>query len=451
MESLDLLFKPRSIAIVGAAHSEEKLGGTILKNLLRYKGKVYPINPKYDELMGVRTYRSLQDVPEPVDLSLIARPAAEVPDILREHKGRARFAVIISSGFAETGHGNLQDEIRKIGNDAGVRMIGPNCMGVYNPYSRLDTFFLPPERVKRPKRGNVAVVSQSGAFLHCMFGVMVTANIGISRAVTYGNAVDLDESDIYEYLANNRDTDVVISYLESVRDGRRFLEKASYLEERKPLLVLKSGKGSSGQAAAYSHTGRLAGRYEVFSSILRQFGIREMRDFDEMTDCMKALSYQRPSRGRRILIVTNGGGSGVLASDECMRQGFEVPRLTDEKMKRMKEVFPDFYVLNNPIDLTAQVEDKQYIEVLDELKDDYDGFLIVALTGVRGITEALGGMLSEFRSRVKKPLVFHTSCGCEAGRLIYLVEKAGIPVYLSPERAVRGLKALLKPQQVEGD
>lgn len=446
METLDLLFKPRSIAVIGAAHTPEKLGGTILKNLLKYKGRVYPVNPKYDELMGMKTYPSLSDIPEPVDLSLIARPASEVPEILREHRGRARFAVIISSGFAETGHENLQDEIKKIGNEAGVRMIGPNCMGVYNPYNRLDTFFLPPDRVRRPKRGNVAVVSQSGAFLHCLFGVMVVANIGISRAVTYGNAVDIDESDLYEYLADNPETDVVISYIESVRDGRRFIEKARLLDKKKPLLVLKSGKGSSGQAAAYSHTGRLAGRYEVFSSVLGQFGIREMKDFDEMTDCMKALSYQRPSRGKKILIITNGGGSGVLASDECMRQGFEVRRLSDEKMRRMKEIFPDFYVLNNPVDLTAQVEDAQYVTVLKELKDEYDGFLIVALTGVRGITENLAGMLRDFMAEVGKPIVFHTSCGCESGRLVNLVEKAGIPVYLSPERAVKGLKALLRPQ-----
>lgn len=443
MNSLDLLFSPKTVAVVGAAHTEEKLGGVILKNLLGYKGRVYPVNPTHDELMGLKSYPSLREIPEIIDLSLIARPASEVPGILREHKNRARFVVIISSGFAETGHRDLQDEIRKIGKEAGVRILGPNCMGVFNPYRKLDTFFLPPKKVKRPKKGNVAIVSQSGAFLHCIFGVMHIANIGISRAVAYGNALDVDESDLYEYLAGNRQTDVVISYIESVRDGRRFIDKARLLTGEKPLLVLKSGKGSSGQAAAYSHTGRLAGRYEVFSSILKQYGIREVRDFDELTDSIKALSYQRPAKGKRVLIVTNGGGSGVLASDECMRQRLEVARLPDGKAKKMEKVFPDFYGIHNPVDLTAQVRDRDYILALDELHDDYDGFVVIALTGLAGITEALAGLLKDFRARVNKPVVFHTSCGCESGRLITLVEKAGIPVYLSPERAVKGLKALL--------
>lgn len=443
MNPLDLLFSPKTIAVVGAAHTEEKLGGVILKNLVGYKGRVYPVNPMHDELMGLKSYPSLSDIPEMIDLSLIARPASEVPAILREHKDRARFVVIISSGFAETGHGDLQDEIREIGKEAGVRILGPNCMGVFNPYRRLDTFFLPPQKVKRPKRGNVAIVSQSGAFLHCIFGVMHIANIGISRAVAYGNAIDVDESDLYEYLAGNRQTDVVVSYIESVRDGRRFIDKARLLTGKKPLLVLKSGKGSSGQAAAYSHTGRLAGRYEVFSSILKQYGIREVRDFDELTDSIKALSYQRPARGKRVLIVTNGGGSGVLASDECMRQGLEVARLPKSKAKKMEKAFPDFYGIHNPVDLTAQVRDHDYILALDELHDEYDGFVVIALTGLTGITEALAGLIKDFRTRVNKPVVFHTSCGCESGRLISRIEKAGIPVYLSPERAVKGLKSLL--------
>ena len=443
MNSLDLLFRPKTVAVIGAAHTQEKLGGVILKNLLRYKGKVYPVNPMHDELMGLKSYASLSDIPEMVDLSLIARPASEVPALLREHQGRARFVVVISSGFAEIGHRDLQDEIRQIGKEAGVRILGPNCMGVFNPYQKLDTFFLPPEKVKRPKKGNVAVVSQSGAFLHCIFGVMHISNIGISRAVAYGNALDIDESDLYEYLADNGETDVVISYIESVRDGRRFIRKARLLTEKKPLLVLKSGKGSSGQAAAYSHTGRLAGRYEVFSSVLRQSGIREVHDFDELTDSIKALSYQRPARGKRVLIVTNGGGSGVLASDECMRQGLEVARLPESRAKRMRQSFPDFYGIHNPVDLTAQVKDEDYIVALNELHREYDGFVVIALTGLAGITDALAGLLKEFRARVNKPVVLHTSCGCGSGRLIDLIESAGIPVYLSPERAVKGLKALL--------
>jgi len=442
--ALDFLFNPRSIALIGAAHSEEKLGGILLKNLLKYKGRIYPVNPKYEKLMGHRAYPSIAEVPEEVDLSVIMRPAPEVPGILREHKGRAKSVIIVSSGFSEVGEEELQDEIRRTGKEAGVRMLGPNCMGVYNPYSGLDTFFLPPETVKRPKRGNVAIVSQSGAFLHCIFGIMRNEKIGISRAVTYGNAVDIDESDLYEYLSTDGETQVVVSYIESVGDGRRFVEAAQRLSRKKSLIVLKSGKGSRGQAAAYSHTGRLAGSYEVFSSILRQFDIREAGDFDEMTDTMKALSFQKHAKGNRVLIVTNGGGSGVLAADECMRLGLEVAPLPESKAKSLRNVYPSFYGVHNPIDLTAQVTDADYRTALEELKDDYDGFLIIALTGLTGITEGLADIAKDFRSETMKPLVFHTSCGCGAGMLVNRVERGGIPVYLSPERAVRGLRALLR-------
>ncbi|RJQ41467.1 MAG: CoA-binding protein [Nitrospiraceae bacterium] len=441
--SLDSLFKPKSIALIGAAHTEEKLGGVILKNLLKFKGAVYPVNPKYSELMGLKSYPSARDIPEPVDLAIIMRPAAEVPEILRELAGKAKSVIIASSGFAEIGENKIQNEVMKIGKEIGVRILGPNCMGIYNPSHRLDTFFLPDERLKRPKKGNVAVVSQSGAILSCLLGALETSNTGVSKAIGYGNAIDINEADIYEYLAKDKNTGVVISYIESLSDGRKFIEKAKILSEKKPLLILKAGKGVSGQAAAFSHTGRLAGRYEVFHSILRQFGIREVDDFDVLIDATKALAFQMPSKGNRVLIITNGGGSGVLAADECMRQGLEVAKLHVDKTEKLKKTFPHFYGINNPIDLTAQVKDEDYVTALNELKDDYDGFLVIALSNVLGITERLPEMMKACRADINKPIVFHIAQSGISKKLTALLEKAKIPVYPSPEKAVRALTALL--------
>jgi acyl-CoA synthetase (NDP forming) len=455
---LDFLFYPGSIALIGAAHTEEKLGGVILKNLLRFRGRVYPVNPKYTELMGLKAYSSLAEIPESIDLSIIIRPASEMPQILKEHKGKARCVIIVSAGFAEIGENKLQDEIKSIAREIGIRILGPNCMGVYNPYQRLDTFFLSRERLKRPKMGNVAVISQSGAILSCLFGAVKAANIGISKAVNYGNAVDIDESDLYEYLINDEHSDVVVSYIESLGDGRKFIQKTRALSEKKSFIILKSGKCLSGQAAAYSHTGRLAGRYEVFSSILRQFGIKEVMDFDELVDTSKAISYQRTLKksplppftkgvlggiGNRVLIVTNGGGSGVLAADECMRQGLDVAKLPENKTGKLGQIFPYFYTINNPFDLTAQVRNEDYIIALNELKDDYDGFLIIALTGVMGVTEKLGILMKNLKEGINKPIVFHVAHDGVSRKLIAILEKARIPVYPSPERAAKGLKALL--------
>ena len=338
----------------------------------------------------------------------------------------------------------LQEEILRIGREGKLRLVGPNCLGIFNPYQRLDTMFLPHACLKRPKRGNVAIVSQSGAVMICILDAIRMANTGISKVVNYGNAVDLDAPEVYEYLAGDDTTAVVVSYLESVGDGRRFLEAARFLSERKPLLILKAGKGAGGRAAAFSHTGRLAGDYQVFHSLMNQFGLREVAGFDELLDAAKAVSYQRPAPGNRICIVTNGGGSGVLASDECARLGLELPGLPDEVRNGLRQIFPSFYTVANPIDLTGQVRIEDYRDALFAVRDVYDGFLVIALTGVAGVTLGLAEYLSEFRKTVGKPLVVHIAQGGVAPKLIRQVERAGIPVYRSPERAVRGLAALLE-------
>jgi acyl-CoA synthetase (NDP forming) len=448
--SLDFLFDPKSVILIGAAHTEIKLGGVVLRNLLKSDRTVYPVNPKYDELMGIKAYHTVLEVPGSADLAIIMRPASEVPGILNELRGRVRGAIVVSSGFAEVGESGLQDEVKRLGKEFGIRLLGPNCMGVFNPGRKFDTFFISHDRMKRPAKGNVAILSQSGAIMASLFEAVRGSRVGISKAVGYGNAIDIDESDLFEYLLNDKETDVVVSYVESLGDGRKFIEKARALSEKKSLIVLKSGKGSSGSAAAFSHTGRLAGRYEVFTSVLKQFGIREAQDFDGLMDATKALSYQRPVRSlpekrtaNRVCIITNGGGSGVLAADECMRQGLEVTRVPEEKMEHLKRMFPDFYVLNNPLDLTAQVKDDDYHAVLTELKDEYDGFVVIALPNIPGITEKLAELLKDVRKRVNKPLVSHIPTDGVSKRIIALLEKAMIPVYSSPERAVRGLKALL--------
>jgi acyl-CoA synthetase (NDP forming) len=453
MSSLDCLFQPASIVLIGAAHTAIKLGGIVLKNLISFGGTIYPVNPKYDELMGIKAYRTAGEIPFPADLGIIMRPASEVPEILKKLAGKVNCAIVVSSGFAEIGERELQSEVKRIGKEAGIRLLGPNCMGVFYPGNGLDTFFISHERMKRPRKGNVAILSQSGAIMASLFEAIRITNAGISKAVGYGNAVDIDESDLYEYFLEDEETDVVVSYIESLGDGRKFLKMARELSEKKSLIVLKSGKGTSGSAAAFSHTGRLAGRYEVFRSVLKQFRIREAADFDELMDATKALSYQGgPGQrslpagggGCRVCIVTNGGGSGVLASDECMRQGLDVVTLSDDKLNRLKGMFPNFYVLHNPIDLTAQVKDDDFFVVLNELKDDYDGFVVIALPNVLGITERLAGLMKEFREKVPKPFVFHIPTDGVSKRIITLLEKARIPVYPSPERAVKGLCALLR-------
>ena len=443
MTSLDYLFNPSSIALIGASPGESALSRIVLDNLGRFKGRIYPVNPNYKEVRGLACYPSVRDLPEPVDLSVIMRPAAEIPAIVREHKGRARCVLVVSAGFAETGQGALQQDLVNAGREAGVRILGPNCLGIYNPSSRIDTLFLPRGGLRRPKSGNVAVLSQSGAILVCLLDALSGMGTGVSRAVNYGNAADLDAPEIYDFLAHDQETEVVISYLESVGDGREFITAARKLADRKPLLLLKGGKYGSGQGAAFSHTGRLAGSYEVFSSILLQFGMREAADFDALLDAAQALSCRKPAPGERVSIVTNAGGPGVLAADECLRQGLLTPSLPETLQVHLRRLFPPFYTVANPVDLTGQVRDDDYRIALENVRDQYDGFCVIALTGVAGLSLRLAEILGEFAASTYKPLTIHIAQGGVSGKLIPLLARKRIPVYSSPERAVRGLRALL--------
>ncbi len=465
--NLSRLFNPASIALVGASHSELKLGGVVLKNLLKLKcrASIFPVNPKFSSLMGTRAYPSTDAIKGQIDLAIIIRPASEVNGILEGLAGRTFCALVVSAGFAEAGRPDLQDEIARTARRGGIRLMGPNCMGVYNATAGLDTFILPPERLPRPKPGPVAIVTQSGAVLSLLFEGMVKAGMGVSVTAHYGNAADIDESEIYEYLENDPATKTVISYLESVKDGRRFIRRAKALSEKKPLIVLKAGKGASGQQAAFSHTGRLAGAYEVFHSILAQYGICEAPDLEDLMDGSLALSTQvkistqvkgaaaTGKTGRKkaaapgkkdVLVLTNGGGAGVLASDECVRQGFEQPGISAQNLANLKKTFPPFYGIGNPLDLTAQGSDGDYVTVLDELAGSYAGFVVIALSAVTGITPALAGMLGDFKKRTGRPLVLHTGQDEVGKELVRLAGNAGIPSFATPERAVRALGKLME-------
>ena len=441
--SLAPLFAPRSVAVVGASPDPGRPGGIVLRNLRAFRGRLYPVNPHHREIGGLPSFPTLSDLPEPVDLAVLLRPAAELPRLLAEQGDRIRCAVVVSAGFAETGAVALQEELLRVARERGVRILGPNCLGVYNPYQRLDTLFLPRERLRRPRKGNVAIVAQSGALLVCLLEALARAGQGISCAVNYGNAADIDAAELFDHLAADPRTEVVVAYLEAVGEGRRFLATARQLANRKPLLVLKGGKGAGGQAAACSHTGRLAGRYDVFTSLLRQEGIQEVTDLDALLDATLALARQRPRPGRRVAIVTNAGGLGVLAADECGRQWLELTPLPPAVRERLQGVFPAFYTVANPIDLTGQVRDEEFRTVLAALGDAYDGFLIIAHSGVAGVGPGLAAIVSEFHHAVARPVVVCLPPGGIAGQLGRALQRGGIPVYPTPERGVRGLQALL--------
>ncbi len=456
---LEKFFHPRSVAIVGATPKEGKVGKVLLENFIkRFKGKIYPVNPKYDEIMGLKCYKSIKEIPDEIDLVVIAIPAPAVPNVLREcgEKG-VKAVIIISGGFRETGTeegAKLEDEVIEIAKPYGIRIIGPNCIGIFDNWSGVDTYFLPDEKMKRPPRGYISFISQSGAFASALLDWMAYHGIGVSRAISYGNKVDVDDIDLIEYLGDDDKTKVIIMYLEGLKPGRGrlFIEKAREVSRKKPIVIYKAGKTARGGLAAASHTAALAGDYQLYQAAIRQAGLIEAFSFDDIMDISKVLLTQPLMKGRRVYVITDAGGVGVMLTDALSSEGFELPRTPEDLKNELREILPPHCIVENPIDLTGDTDDERYIKVLEKVlpRKDVDAVVVVALPQVPGIKGTLFEYLVEAKNKYNKPLLVVIIGGPEAEKFKNILEDKGIPVFESPERAAKALAALYRYSLVRG-
>lgn len=456
---LDKFFNPKSVAIVGATIKEGKVGRVIVENFKkRFKGKIYPVNPKYKEVLGLKCYPSVKDIPEPIDLVIIVVPAPVVPQVLRDagEKG-VKAAIIISGGFRETGTEEgkrLEEEVKKISMEYGIRIIGPNCLGIYDNWSGVDTFFLPDEKMMRPKKGYISFISQSGAFASALLDWMAYRNIGVSRAISYGNKIDVDDIDLIEYLGEDEKTKLIIMYLEGLKPGRGrlFIDKARKVVKKKPIVIYKAGKTARGSMAAASHTAALAGNYQLYKAAIKQAGLIEASSFDEIMDLSKTLLTQPLMKGKRVYIVTDAGGVGVMLTDALASEGFELPRTPEDLRGELKKILPPHCIVENPIDLTGDADDERYITVLEKLlpRNDVDAVIVVALPQIPGIRGKLFEYLVEAKKKYNKPMLIIIIGSKEAEKFKAYLEDKGIPVFESPERAARALKALYTYSIIRG-
>lgn len=447
---LEVFFNPSSVAIVGATPKEGKVGRVLVENFKKwFRGKIYPINPHYTEILGLRAYGSIGEVPGPVDLVVIATPAPTVPGVLKEagEKG-VRGAIIISGGFRETGTPEgerLEEEVKQISRSYGIRVIGPNCIGVLDRWSGVDTFFLPEEKMKRPPKGHISIISQSGAFASALLDWMAYHGYGMSKAISFGNKIDVDEIELLEYLAKDETTKVIFVYLEGVKEGKGklFVKVAKEVSAIKPVVVYKAGKTARGGVAAASHTAALAGNYEVYRSAFRQSQVLEAVSFDEIMDLAKVLSTQPPMKGRRVFVVTDAGGIGVMLTDALVSHGLEVPETPSDLREALRSMLPRHCVVGNPIDLTGDADDERFIKVIELLlkRDDVDAIVVVALPQIPGLRGTLFNYLLEAKGRGKPILA--VIIGSEvAAKYRRLLEEGGVPVFESPERLAKALSAL---------
>ena len=443
---ISFFFSPKSIAVVGASPRRGKPSHVIVESLKRigYPGVTYLVNPNYEYIDGSKCYRSLSEIQDDIDVAIFVLPAPIVIEIM-ERTDNVRGAIIVSAGFKEMGDAGrrLEEELKEIVERKGIRIIGPNCLGIYDTVSRIDTFFIPVDRMKRLKRGGLSILTQSGSFAEMIVDEMASEGIGVARIVSYGNRVDVGETDCLNFLMDDEATKVIVLYMESVDDGRRFVDVASRCTKKKPVVAVKVGKREAGVHAARSHTGAICGRYEIYRAAFKKAGIIEVDGYEGLKDACKVLNTYGLVKGKRVLIVTDGGGVGVSIADACEDLGLEVTGLTEETRKRLSSKLPGFSATGNPIDLTGSVTDEDYVIALEEgLREEYDIVIVAVLWGPPEITERLVDKLKEVRDRYNKPMIVCSPGGEFARRMAKHFEEKGMPVFVSPESAARAAAVL---------
>jgi acetyl-CoA synthetase (ADP-forming) len=445
---LKSMLEPRSIAVIGASRTPGKIGYVVLKNIIGYgyKGKIYPINPNAEEIMGLKAYPSVLNVPGEVDVAVIAIPAQEVPRAMEEcGKKGVKVAVVITSGFSEVGNVELEEKIIKIAREYGVRILGPNIFGYAYTPSNINATFGPLE----VEKGNIALISQSGALGIALMGWTIMNEIGLSALFSVGNMADIDVAELSELLADDPNTKVIAIYLEGIKPGRgrEFVETMTRVTEKKPVVVIKAGRTSRGMKAVASHTGSLAGSDALYEAAFKQAGVIRAYDVEEMFDIARAFAQQPLPRGENTIIITNGGGVGVLATDAAELSGVKLVEPSQQLMNAFKQAMPWFGSPKNPVDLTGQAVVDNYIKALKIAIEspEIDNIVILycrtAILDPRDLAKAIVEFHSE--NKVNKPTVASFVGGQDTYDAMRYLNRNGIPSYPSPERAINALSKML--------
>jgi acetyltransferase len=433
MPQVRYLFQPRGVAIIGASSNQDKIGFKILDNIVSggYQGNIYPINPKGGRVLGLPLYRSLQEVEGEVDLAIVAVPASGVMEAVGTcAQKHAKFLAIISSGFAEIGNIEQERQLVAFARDHGMRVLGPNIFGLFSSQASLNATFGP----KHVKKGSVAIITQSGALGIAMIGKSVVENLGLSAMVSVGNKADLDEPDLLEYLIQSESTRLVLLYIEGVRHGERFIDAIRSAAKLKPVIVIKSGRSAHGAAAVASHTGSLAGSDTVFDAIMRQCGVLRAESLRDAFNWCKFLDFTRPPLGPHSVIITNGGGIGVMATDACEKYGINLYDDLPTLAKTFGKVTPAFGSTKNPIDLTGEATAKFYQEALDAgLSNDKIHSIIglyceTAVFDPQSLEKVILEAYEKYATK-GKPIVFTLLGGEKVERCIQSLSNRGIPVF----------------------
>ena len=436
---LDCIFRPRSVAVIGASEREGSVGRTLLWNLIRnpFGGTVFPVNPQRRSVLGIKSYSDIANVPEIVDLAVIATPSATVPQVIRECVAAGvKGAIIVSAGFKEVGEvgASLEQEVLAEARKGGMRIIGPNCLGVMNPLVGLNATFAG----AIARAGNVAFISQSGALCTSILDWSLGENVGFSAFVSIGSMLDVGWGDLIEYLGDDPHTHSIVLYMESIGDAHAFLSAAREVAMDKPIIVLKVGHTEAAAKAAASHTGALTGSDEVLNAAFRRCGVLRVHTISDLFDMAEILAKQPRPKGNRLAIVTNAGGPGAIATDALIGGGGELSELAPETLQKLDQFLPPQWSHHNPIDILGDASSDRYAKTLEVVATDpnSDGLLVIltpqAMTNPTQTAEQLKAY-----SQMAKPVLTSWMGGAEVATATQILNQANIPTFPYPDTAVR--------------
>jgi 3-hydroxypropionyl-CoA synthetase (ADP-forming) len=454
---MDLFFNAKSVALIGASPEPGKIGNSVMESLVKhdYKGNVYPVNAKgYSEIMGVKAYKNLLDIQDPIDVVIVTVDLKFVPDLLIEcGKKNIHNMVIISGGGKELGgeRAAIEKRIQDLSRELNIRIIGPNCIGIFNGENRLDCAFQGHLRMLRPKQGNVAFLSQSGTV---GIAFMETSDaFGLSKMISYGNRSDVDEADMIHYLAQDPNTNVIGLYVEGLGDGRKFMNAAKKVikEYQKPIVVFKNGRSTKGAKQAASHTGSLGGSFAVISGAFEQTGIISLDSYEELTSALKALTWQPVPKGNKIAMVTNGAGPIIAAIDNFERLNLELAQLSDQTMKSFRDHYPATYVIGNPCDVTGSASADDYRFAIQSFLDDTNVDIVMPWFVFQDdpLEEKIVDILADFQKQKRKPILVGAMGGPFTEEISKRIEAFNIPVYHSVITWITAAASLAKWNRIK--
>ncbi len=434
------VFAPKNVAVIGATEKEGSVGRTILWNLISspFGGAVFPINPKRPSLLGIKAYPTVKDVPDKIDLAVIVTPSSSIPDLIAECvEVGIKGAIVISAGFKEIGPEGVELERLLLENarKGGMRVVGPNCLGVMSPVSGLNATFA----AGMARKGNVAFISQSGALCTAVLDWSFKENVGFSHFVSVGSMLDVDWGDLIYYLGDDPHTDSIVIYMETIGDARSFISAAREVASSKPIIVIKPGRTEGAARAAASHTGSLTGSDEVLEAAFRRAGVLRVEKISEIFSMAEVLGRQPRPKGPRLTILTNAGGPGVLATDTLLTTGGELAEVSKETMDKLSEFLPSAWSHNNPIDIIGDASPERYAKSLEVAAQDEnsDGLLVILTPQAMTDPTATAEALKSYAKTYDKPILASWSGGKEVAAGEAILNKAGIPTFEYPDDAAQ--------------